>query len=194
MRRVDVRGHLAQVTADVHQALHNDPVLSRLSDPMLTASQYADALGVFCATFHQIEDARAHMQVHPRLTLSDECRALARDLGPAPRTSLHNAPLRLEDGHMVLGALYVAHGAAFGRNTMRKTVRTCLPHHSHAFMSLRPCPDTWRALLHTLQREGQSAGGLDRIEAGAVRAFEHVATLSCLVAEGRRASVCCTPA
>lgn len=182
----DVRGHLAHVTHDIHQALHLDPVLSRLMHPDLTASGYVDALAVFADLYTAVEGARQRMQVFPDLSLARECRSLRMDL-TRNRRALPDAPrwLHLECEGRVLGALYVAHGASFGRNSMRANILNTLPCQSHRFVGLAPDAGVWKTLLGALSQHGQDPAHLRRIEDGARLTFELVLRLSQSVEMGR---------
>lgn len=78
---VGVRQHLAGVTRDIHEALHNDPVLSALSAPTLTPANYRAALKVFFVFYQSVERKRVALASHDDFALHDECSALSRDLG-----------------------------------------------------------------------------------------------------------------
>ena len=168
---VGVRQHLARVTYDIHEALHHDPVLSVLNAPALTSRAYHAALTVFCMFYHSVERERLRLGAHDVYALHDECAALLRDLdGRTP-----DAPdLSLPNDMQLLGALYVAHGASFGRGTFRANVTRLLPDHSHAFVSLRTEARRWKMLVAVLEDAGQDAAALRHIQTGATRAFAYV--------------------
>ncbi|MEO1363804.1 MAG: hypothetical protein AAFU86_08525 [Pseudomonadota bacterium] len=168
---VGVRQHLARVTRDIHEALHNDPVLSVLSAPTLTPATYRAALQVFSVFYQSVERKRVALACCDDFALQDECSALSRDLGGcAP-----DAPdLSLSNGMQLLGALYVAHGASFGRGTFRANVTRRLPDHSHTFVGLRTDARRWQTLVATLEDAGQDATNLRHIQTGATRAFAYV--------------------
>ncbi|WP_299686509.1 hypothetical protein [uncultured Tateyamaria sp.] len=176
--RINVRKHLAHVTDDVHQALHHDPLLSRLMNPGLTASDYADALAVFHGLYAAVERARTQMDVYPEFSVHRECHSLEQDLRHRDGPSLGSPRFRLGCEHAVLGALYVAHGAAFGRNSMRSNILHALPQRRHHFVGLSPSADLWTSLLKELDMRGQVSADLVRIEQGADRTFAYVSRLS----------------
>lgn len=163
-----VRRHLQRVTHDTHAALHHDPVLRQLSNPGLRAGAYDTALSVFAVFYEAIERTRILCGVSDRFAVQRECAALSADLGKcrAARQSLG-----ISDPLGGLGALYVAHGAAFGRNTFRKNVTCCLPNHPTAFVNLEVERGTWSALLAELDAQGATPDGRRAIQVGAERAF-----------------------
>ena len=77
-----------------------------------------------------------------------------------------------------MGALYVAHGAAFGRNTMRANVTTMLPKAPQNFMRLQVPTNRWRKLNATLTAIGQDVYERRRVISGANGAFSLIARLS----------------
>ena len=169
--RGHVRRHLSGVTHAVHMALHADPVLSRLADPDITGREYQAALLAFFAFYQQVEQGRARADTFARFALSRECAALAADTGAVADCS---AALPLHTPHEVLGALYVAHGASFGRNTFARTIRAAFPDRAHAFVSLPSQPALWSDLVGTLDAECSDTQHLSAVERGARHAFEHM--------------------
>lgn len=172
----NVRQHLERVTRDIHQVLHRDPVLGQLSDPGLTAMGYTAALSVFGAFYHGIEQARVRLGVFDRFALSLECDALSTDL--RCEMSSHRG-FATDNALELLGALYVAHGAAFGRNTFRKNAVHALPNHSHYFVRLVADVERWKDLVAALDAAGQSPSERDHIQNGATHAFSFIHTLAC---------------
>ena len=164
-----VRQYLSRVTRDVHEALHVDPVLRPLRAPGLTLSAYHAALGAFGTFYQMVEANRRRLGVYEGFALQDACDALREDAPHTIETSpcaplFHTAP-------EVLGALYVAHGASFGRGTFRKNAMSHLPSHPHRFVQLRPDPSRWQALIAELDRVGACNTTLGQVETGAQAAF-----------------------
>ncbi|MFL4471616.1 biliverdin-producing heme oxygenase [Tateyamaria armeniaca] len=165
---IDVRRHLQRVTRDVHDALHRAPVLRQLTAPGLSVSSYNAALSVFTAFYHAVERKRVLCGAHAGFSVQAECDALSIDLNDPPVAC---PDLEIDSDLECLGALYVAHGASFGRNTFRANVARALPDHPHAFVRLAMDKGRWAELLATLDAAGQSEANRRQIEAGATRAF-----------------------
>lgn len=165
------REYLAASTRQVHDALHNDPVLSKLTSPELTADEYHAALAAFGAFYGAVESARRRLGLFERFSLRRECEALARDLDiPKPPP----ADMGLANEPQLLGALYVAHGASFGRNAFRGNVLGVVKGHAHHFVSLRPEPGLWHDLVSRLESAGQSEEALAQMRAGAECTFSYM--------------------
>ncbi|ARE41974.1 hypothetical protein RGUI_3833 [Rhodovulum sp. P5] len=173
-----MRTRLKALTGDIHESLHHDPLLSRLIHPDVTATQYCCALQVFARFYDAVETARRTLQCWPDFALSQEVAALRFDTAecsaPSPKGELPSYPTP-ED---VLGALYVAHGANYGRSQFRKTVSVALPDARRRFIEMKTAPEIWRALVETLDREASIAGHAPMIERGAVTAFAHVSRMT----------------
>ncbi|KIC48902.1 biliverdin-producing heme oxygenase [Tateyamaria sp. ANG-S1] len=171
----DVRSEVAQATRQIHDALHRDPLLSCLMHADLTQAAYQSALGVFAQFYGAIETARNAVNLFPEFHLKAECVALQQDVclvsPPEPRFALQGR-------QALLGALYVAHGAAFGRNSMRTNVITALPNASHHFLRCPAPAHRWRALISTLEQVGHGPRARQRIIDGAQQAFSFVADIS----------------
>ncbi len=165
------RAYLASSTRQVHEALHHDPALSKLTSPELTVEEYRAALAAFGAFYGAIEGARQRIGVFERFSLRRDCEALTRDLDtPAPLRSDISLACELQ----ILGALYVAHGASFGRNAFRANVLETVKGKKHHFVSLKPATGLWRDLINRLERAGQSEEALAQIRAGAELAFSYM--------------------
>lgn len=163
-----VRDYLASSTRQGHEALHKDPVLSKLTSPDLTADEYRAALAAFGAFYGAVERARRRLGLFERFSLRRECEALARDLDI---TNPPQGDMGLANEPQLLGALYVAHGASFGRNTFRANVMGVVKGQQHHFVSLRPAPELWQDLINRLESAGQSEEALAQMRAGAELAF-----------------------
>ncbi|WP_299848843.1 hypothetical protein [uncultured Roseovarius sp.] len=165
------RAHLASSTRKVHDALHKDPLLSKLTSPNLTAKEYYAALAAFGAFYFAIESERKRIGVFEQFSLYRECEALTRDLNP-PFPS--QPMIYLANESELLGALYVAHGATFGRNTFRANVLKAMPGRQHQFISLQIVPNLWRELVDKLESHCKPEGALEQMTAGAERSFSYM--------------------
>ncbi|WP_299729339.1 biliverdin-producing heme oxygenase [uncultured Tateyamaria sp.] len=170
-----MRTELMRATQDIHYALHSDPVFACLMDPQLTAHQYARALSVFAEFYGAIECARDSQSHFQELSLTSECNALSRDVGPR---SGQASQFDVRGREELLGALYVAHGAAFGRNSMRANVASQLPELPHHFLNLPTQSNRWRSLKENLERTGTDVLTRQRIICGANTAFSFIARVS----------------
>lgn len=170
-----LRAALIRATEKTHTALHHDPIFACLVEPDLTEQQYRRALTVFAQFYGAVEYARAAASCFSELSLALECEALRRDVG----SSQVQAPSFTVQGEAdLLGALYVAHGAAFGRNTMRANVTTLLPRAQQSFISLQVPTNRWRKLNATLTAIGQDVYERRRVINGANGAFSLILKLS----------------
>lgn len=171
---VSVRARIAAATGPIHQALHGDPVLGALTRADLAPPTYRAALAVFCTFYQGVEREQHRMGAWPEFGLGAECQALVADLGAAaPPTDL-----RFGNGAALLGGLYVAHGASFGRGSFRANVARALPEASQVFVRLRSDPATWRALVAAMEDMGADPQGFADLANGARSAFGAVARLS----------------
>ena len=164
-----VRASVAADTRALHEALHAHPVLRLLTSRDLNNAAYTSALNGFYALYASVEAERARIDIWPDLALGRERNALLADLGVP---SVHPQADWLGSSSALLGALYTAHGAAFGRSSFRANVIACLPDAPHTFMRLRTAKSQWRCLL-------------DRMEARAHRKQE--------IAEGARMAFALLP-
>jgi heme oxygenase len=167
-----VRACLADHTRAVHEALHHDPVLSRLAQPGVPEADYRDALTAFSAFYRAVERVREEVQLWPQFSLHAECAALEQDIGPRDAARMDRRLFTGPARHAaVLGALYVAHGAGFGRASMRANVLCALPHLPHHFLRLPTSPTRWRALVAALEATSAEASDLAAARSGAALAF-----------------------
>lgn len=168
--RGETRAHLSNCTRDIHTALHHDPVLSRLIEPSITHNEYMRALSAFAIFYTTIEAQRKALNIWPQFSLEAECAALREDL--ATVVPVYGRKFEVSSNAAALGALYVAHGAAFGRAGMRANCITRLPHVSHSFLRLSNRPNQWRSLIDALDSFAVEHVALDRLEEGATAAFQ----------------------
>lgn len=170
-----IRAALKAATRGSHSLLHNDPVLSKLTDPDIEAASYACALSVFAKLYNAVEDARRACGQWARFTLVPECTALARDgygNNPAGPTLLRR------DRTEMLGALYVAHGAAFGRSVFRRAMIKALPDFPHYFLTCSDDQTRWRELLKEIELQGAHPSRFEKLRAGAESGFACVRAAS----------------
>lgn len=168
------RKTLVQATQDQHDALHRDPVLARLAARDVTHGEYITALLVIFDFFQGVETARQRLRCSPQFSLQPECKALSADLGYPLRTTFEPHPASNTE---MLGWLYVAHGAAFGRAILRRNIETVLPHAPVRFLSLRAPLTTWKALLSELEEAGHCILRQLDIKHGAQAGFAAAADL-----------------
>ncbi|MEM6758254.1 MAG: hypothetical protein AAF601_02125 [Pseudomonadota bacterium] len=166
-----VRQFLARATRDIHETLHHDPILSRLNSTHIRPDEYHAALTILGRFVCAVERERLRYDLFAAFTLDPLCTAVSADLG-GPLAA--EAPLALRDPAALLGALYVAHGAAFGRNSFRKTVTRALPEMRHAFVNLRMATAQWQGLIAALEEAGEDPAGLNSLLLGAQSAFDCV--------------------
>jgi heme oxygenase len=172
---IAVRAHIAEQTQAIHQELHNNPILQPLTDPTVTAPQYFAAIGVFRSFYDAIELERRRHDTWDDFSLTAECDALKADTtGQKTRAATLAFATRLE----LLGGLYVAHGASFGRSLFRQNLQNTIPDAPKMFVAMRTSKATWRTLIDTMERYGQNPATLHEIERGAAKSFETVKRLS----------------
>lgn len=173
--RGGVRAQIALSTRDLHEALHHDPVLGRLTAPDITPRCYRTALRVLQVFYEAVEEARQRADVWPDLSLQTVCAQLRADVSPHCAAE---TPLIYETEEALLGGLYVAHGASFGRSSFRANVARALPDMPQAFISERLGKATWQSLVARMERCGCDAPAAERIEQGAAQSFAFVAAVS----------------
>lgn len=169
-----VRHDMADVTRQIHNTLHEDAVLGRLISPQISKAEYVCALTVLSRFYHAVEEHRNRFGVFDRFSLQAECTALQSDLGATTPAG----DLELETADEVLGALYVAHGASFGRSLFCRNVKTALAGCPQRFVALKVCKTSWRALLAELECFSAKSSRRDRLFSGALRSFQAVEDLS----------------
>ena len=170
-----VQKQLIKATRSIHLELHKDPILCRLIEPDITLIDYLNALTVFHTFYHYVEMERMRFSDWHYMSLDKECSALQRDLPSLPvgrSTTFFNDELEM------LGGLYVALGATFGRIQSRKNITKVLPEAPNAFINLRMSKNTWTCVTSTLETAGADAGDLARISSGATKSFLLVKSLT----------------
>jgi hypothetical protein len=132
------------------------------------------ALMVFFYFFHSVERARQRLGCWPQFSLLRECKALSIDLNCPPEWT---GTLNFASETEMLGGLYVAHGAMFGRSVFRQSIRTALPDAPNRFVSLKTAPGVWQALVFALEGTGGSTHRKSELAAGAAAGFGAVRKL-----------------
>ena len=163
-----VRNRLKARTDSLHQALHRDHLLSKLTRGDVSQTDYASALRAFFGFFHTVETNRIRLSCWPEYALESHLSALRQDVsGAAPcleDTVFTNAT-------EVFGGLYVAHGSMFGRIAMREKVIVRFPYASHQFLLLQECSEVWKCLCHDLETVGASPAEFSTFLSGSLRGF-----------------------
>ncbi len=172
-----VRSYVSENTRAIHEALHHNPILERLIDPEITPLAYRTALQLLQCFYSAVERERKRLDTWDAFALTAECNALAQDLAGHPAQTVS---LTFEDPAALLGGLYVAHGASFGRAQFRKNLSTHLPDAPQAFVNQRTSKETWRLLTDCMNSYGQSAAQRGSLFDGASRGFQAVAAASAL--------------
>jgi heme oxygenase len=170
-----VRAQLLAATSSVHEALHRDALLGRLLRSDMSLSEYVATLRVFHGFFGSVEAERCRMGCWQTFSLDAIIGALTADLG---NHQTHTAQWRLETSLEVLGALYVAHGASFGRNVFRRNIEYALPAAPQAFLDLPGPARPWVELTDLLEVLGQTSESFEGLKTGAERAFALVSSLA----------------
>lgn len=144
-----VRARLRAATAPRHEALHRHPLLRRLLLADLGPGDLCAANIATLRAFSALEALRAGQGIWPDFSLAESCARLHRDIGSAPVPAAH---LRLPaTAPHVLGALYAAHGAAFGAAQIGRALARHLPAAPQSYYARRD-PQPWRALCERLER------------------------------------------
>ncbi|MEM0923469.1 MAG: biliverdin-producing heme oxygenase [Pseudomonadota bacterium] len=172
-----MRQRLAEATRAAHEALHLHPLLSKLTAPAITLAEYLACLEVNRCFYREIERSRRDCDAHPQLSLAQECDALDADLR-THEPCRFRAELRSLDLAELLGALYVAHGARFGRSMIARMLQGLPQERPMAFFGQRSQPDQWRDLLTRLDDAADQPGAERRMIAGAETAFVFMADLA----------------
>lgn len=170
-----VRAHIAAQTRAIHEELHHNPVLNRLTAPGVTRKEYLVAIKVLSSFYHAVELERLRFHRWDGFALTVECRALKNDL---PGQKAVSAELVFANQFELLGGLYVAHGASFGRGLFRKNLRAALPDVPQFFVGQRLRKTMWRSLTDNMEKYGQDAKNLEDLLNGALRSFKTVSKVS----------------
>lgn len=163
------------MTRPIHEALHRDFLLGRLLHPNVSLAEFLAALRVLHSFFRSVEVERCRMKRWRSLSVAAVVRALDDDLDS---TADHAVHWRLENPMELLGGLYVAHGASFGRNVLRGNITRALPEVPQAFLQLSGPVRQWAELTAALEDFGQAPGAFEGIRLGADKSFALVASLA----------------
>ena len=170
-----VRKQIINATRSIHLELHKDPILCRLIEPDVTLHDYLRALTVFHSFYHHVEMERLRFFDWKYMSLNKECCALKRDLPSLPVGQSTNC---FNDEVEMLGGLYVAFGANFGRMQSNKNITKVLPKAPNAFINLHIPKKTWACVKSTIETAGADAEDLARITNGARKSFLIVKSLT----------------
>lgn len=170
--RSDVRSYVSAQTHNIHEALHHNPVLERLTNPAITGREYIIAMQVLSSFYQAVETERERLDTWDEFTLAGECKALSQDLTGQPKTFV---TLLFNDRAALLGGLYVAHGASFGRAQFRKNLCSNLPDVPQSFVNQRTDKNTWRALTDRMEHYSENTHNLASLLNGAKNSFQAVA-------------------
>jgi heme oxygenase len=172
---IDVRAYVSAQTRAIHQALHDDPVLHRLTAAGITADEYSTALRALSWFYHAVEDERQRLDHWAAFALKEECHALASDLGGRPELPLR---LKFSNRFELLGGLYVAHGASFGRAQFRHNLKKWVPDAPQMFVGIRLCKPVWQQLTKEMEHFGQDPIQRADLVKGAAQSFDAVEAAS----------------
>ncbi|MEP1611308.1 MAG: biliverdin-producing heme oxygenase [Roseobacter sp.] len=175
---MSVRDYVAAQTQNLHEALHHDPVLERLTSPNVTPNEYRLALTVLSDFYLSVEQNRQLLGKWAEFDLQNECDAIRRDLG---HRKVELVELKVTGSAELLGMLYVAHGASFGRNVFRRNLRRTFPKMPLFFVCQPVDKSKWRLLIDTMEQHGKNPQDMNGLLNGARRGFEIVAGLSAAI-------------
>lgn len=167
----EVRAFVSAQTRNIHEALHHNPILERLTNPEITACEYVTAIQVLSSFYQAVEAERERLDTWDEFTLASECKALSHDLTGQSKTYV---TLLFKDRAALLGGLYVAHGASFGRAQFRKNLCANLPDAPQSFVNQRTDKSTWRALTDRMEHYSQNTHHLASLLNGAKKSFQAV--------------------
>lgn len=145
-RPLSVRFRLREATAEQHEALHHHPLFSQLTAKDLHPCELLVVNLANLRLFQSIEAVRARQDVFKELSLAPQIAALSDDVGVCRTIGIS---LELNCHASVLGALYVAHGAAFGAKVIAKNLATSLPDARSSYYQMNSAkvwPDVCEAL------------------------------------------------
>lgn len=178
---VHFRTDLRRKTRAVHHALHLHPVLCALTHPEVSEAQYRRALRVFKTFYDAVEEERRRLNAWMLLTVATECEALALDLDAF---ETERCRLRFRNADTLLGGLYVAYGAAYGRAQFNANVRQAIPKAPRQFLSLSFPVARWKALLTCLEERSIACQARADVLTGAFHAFRVISRIADTAAQG----------
>ncbi|MEM1272262.1 MAG: biliverdin-producing heme oxygenase [Pseudomonadota bacterium] len=166
-----IRKRLADDTRAAHEGLHVHLLLAQLTRPSLEPETYLACLRANLGFYSGLEAARQASGLLSAFHLRREEDALLEDLGTDTRKP--GIPFDYQDDpDFMAGALYVAHGAQFGRKLIAKSVKHSNPNAPVSFFALPADRAVWRQLLQKMERSGQTPERYTRLLAGANTAFD----------------------
>ncbi|MEO1327355.1 MAG: biliverdin-producing heme oxygenase [Pseudomonadota bacterium] len=166
-----VRKALNAATRDLHEALHVHPVSLALLERAEPRALHTLLLANLRFT-SELEAARERASCWRDLSLAEPRDALRRDL-PQHDADSGPPPLDYTDADALLGALYVAHGAQFGRQQLRTAIEAGESTRLPEYFTLPIDQVAWRRLLTELEENGAEPERFRTMVAGAKAAFRH---------------------
>lgn len=164
-----VRAQVSERTRSLHEALHVNPVLSRLEDANLTAAEYRQILDRYLSFYMAAESRRVALNAFPGQSLMSDICLLSADTGQIPEDLPRLQTI--EDKWSCLGMLYVLHGARFGARIMVTKLRNKLPHLPHHFIGQDSNPNQWRLLVLQMERAAEAPARIDAMAHSAAETF-----------------------
>ncbi|MEM6819824.1 MAG: biliverdin-producing heme oxygenase [Pseudomonadota bacterium] len=166
-----VREALNVATRDLHQALHVHPVSLALLE-RAESGAVRTLLRANLRFTSTLEAARETACCWSDLSLAAPRDALRRDL-PDQDADCESPPPDYQNADALLGALYVAHGAQFGRQQLRNAIEAGESKPLPEYFTLPIDQAAWRRLLTELEENGADPERFRTMVAGAKAAFRH---------------------
>lgn len=167
-----MRRFLEQETRPDHERLHTHPLLSRLMEDGLDLQTYISCLKAHLDfTNWALRATQPYLPAAQLVGLKRSAERLANDIAERPVTSTC-ATSGITCHSSALGALYVAEGARFGRQTISTTLAGTLPNAPRSYFAAPSTPQSWTALLNDLETRADPRTALG----GATAAFRTMET------------------
>ena len=164
-----VRAQVSERTRALHETLHTNPVLMRLSSGDLTVPEYQAILEGYLAFYIAAESRRIALNALPGHSLMGDISLLSADTRVIPDAlpRLH----AIENEWACLGMLYVLHGARFGVQVMKTKLCAHLPDLPHYFFSQQPSPYHWRLIVVQMEGAARQTGDIELMAQSAGKTF-----------------------
>jgi heme oxygenase len=122
---------LRRATADIHQAVEQLPIMTRLTSPTVTRDDYLDYLRVLADVYAALEAtllASLGKELRHELGLRRKLPAILDDLASHGRSHVPQGLANIvpEETGAPLGGIYVLEGATLGGRVIAKHLRRCL--------------------------------------------------------------------
>jgi heme oxygenase len=165
----DMRRYLATQTADLHESLHSHTLFTITGSAGNTKQKCLDFHKVFWRYYYGLEAAMRSFPELTQFSLVKEYALISSEYG---EIDLPDCTPRLRSFEEALGALYVAHGTAFGRSSLAQLVRDS-GNSASLFLQKKPDANLWRQLLSVLDQAGETAENRRDCLSGAIKSFEY---------------------